>query len=105
MRTRTPSSGWPGSATWSRPASSPLSRNRSFGEELAEDIRSQRSPSVDAASRQSQILRIDHAELAAKHNIEMLIVENVAAVIAGELTPAEMITALMSRLRPSPSAY
>ena len=36
-------------------------------------------------------------ELAAKHQVEMPIVENVAAVIAGELTPAEMITALMSR--------
>ena len=35
--------------------------------------------------------------LAAAHGVEMPIVEQVAGVIAGRLTPAEMITALMSR--------
>jgi glycerol-3-phosphate dehydrogenase (NAD(P)+) len=77
--------------------SSPLSRNRRFGEELG---KGRTIAEITASTRQvaegvkscSSI-----TELAAKHHVEMPIVENVAAVIAGELTPAEMITALMSR--------
>jgi glycerol-3-phosphate dehydrogenase (NAD(P)+) len=77
--------------------SSPLSRNRRFGEEhgkgrtVAEITASTRQVAEGVKSCASI------TELAAKHHVEMPIVENVAAVIAGELTPAEMITALMSR--------
>ena len=77
--------------------SSPLSRNRSFGEELG---RGRTVTEITASTRQvaegvNSCASI--TELAAKHDVELPIVENVAAVIAGELTPAEMITALMSR--------
>jgi glycerol-3-phosphate dehydrogenase (NAD(P)+) len=77
--------------------SSPLSRNRSFGEELG---RGRTVAEITASTRQvaegvNSCASI--TELAAKHDVELPIVENVAAVIAGELTPAEMITALMSR--------
>jgi glycerol-3-phosphate dehydrogenase (NAD(P)+) len=77
--------------------SSPLSRNRSFGEELGKgrtvaEITSSTRQVAEGVKSCASI-----TELAAKHQVEMPIVENVAAVIAGELTPAEMITALMSR--------
>jgi glycerol-3-phosphate dehydrogenase (NAD(P)+) len=77
--------------------SSPLSRNRSFGEELG---RGRTIAEITASTRQvAEGVKscASITELAAKHDVEMPIVENVAAVIAGELTPAEMITALMSR--------
>jgi glycerol-3-phosphate dehydrogenase (NAD(P)+) len=77
--------------------SSPLSRNRTFGEELG---RGRTVTEITASTRQiAEGVKscASITELAAKHQVEMPIVENVAAVIAGELTPAEMITALMSR--------
>jgi glycerol-3-phosphate dehydrogenase (NAD(P)+) len=77
--------------------SSPLSRNRTFGEELG---RGRSVAEISASTRQvAEGVKscVSITELAAKHQVEMPIVENVAAVIAGELTPAEMITALMSR--------
>ena len=77
--------------------SSPLSRNRTFGEELG---KGRTVAEISASTRQvAEGVKscASITELAAKHQIEMPIVENVAAVIAGELTPAEMITTLMSR--------
>jgi glycerol-3-phosphate dehydrogenase (NAD(P)+) len=77
--------------------SSPLSRNRTFGQELG---KGRTVPEITASTRQvAEGVKscASITELAAKHQVEMPIVENVAAVIAGELTPAEMITALMSR--------
>jgi glycerol-3-phosphate dehydrogenase (NAD(P)+) len=77
--------------------SSPLSRNRSFGEELG---KGRTVAEITASTRQvAEGVKscASITELAAKHDVELPIVENVAAVIAGELTPAEMITALMSR--------
>jgi glycerol-3-phosphate dehydrogenase (NAD(P)+) len=77
--------------------SSPLSRNRTFGEELG------RGRSVDeltASTRQvaEGVLSCASIQaLAGQHGVEMPIVENVAAVIEGSLTPAELITTLMSR--------
>jgi glycerol-3-phosphate dehydrogenase (NAD(P)+) len=77
--------------------SSPLSRNRTFGEELGKgrtvaDITASTRQVAEGVKSCASI-----TDLAARHQVEMPIVENVAAVIAGELTPAEMITALMSR--------
>jgi glycerol-3-phosphate dehydrogenase (NAD(P)+) len=77
--------------------SSPLSRNRHFGEELG---RGRTVVEITASTRQvAEGVKscASITELAAKNHVELPIVENVAAVIAGELTPAEMITALMSR--------
>jgi glycerol-3-phosphate dehydrogenase (NAD(P)+) len=77
--------------------SSPLSRNRSFGEELG---RGRTVAEITASTRQvAEGVKscASITELAAKHQVELPIVENVAAVVAGDLTPSEMITALMSR--------
>ncbi len=77
--------------------SSPLSRNRTFGEELG---RGRTVAEITASTRQVAEGVLSCAsiqQLAARHQVEMPIVENVAAVVAGDLTAAEMITALMSR--------
>jgi glycerol-3-phosphate dehydrogenase (NAD(P)+) len=77
--------------------SSPLSRNRTFGEELG---KGRTVAEITASTRQvAEGVKscASITDLAARHQVEMPIVENVAAVIADELTPAEMITALMSR--------
>ncbi len=77
--------------------SSPLSRNRTFGEELG---RGRTVAQISAATRQVAEGVKSCASiqaLAAEHGVEMPIVENVAAVIAGKLTPAGLMTTLMSR--------
>ena len=76
---------------------SPLSRNRTFGEELG------RGRSVADISRSTRqvaegVLSCASVQaLAAAHGIEMPIVEHVAAVVAGELTPAQGVKDLMGR--------
>lgn len=77
--------------------SSPLSRNRTFGEELG---RGHTVAEITASTRQvaegvKSCASIQ--ELGSRVGVEMPIVDHVAAVVAGELTAAEMITALMSR--------
>jgi glycerol-3-phosphate dehydrogenase (NAD(P)+) len=76
---------------------SPLSRNRTFGEELgrgrsvAEIRRSTRQVAEGVLSCASV------QQLAHDHGVEMPIVEHVAAVVAGELTPAQGVKDLMGR--------
>ncbi len=77
--------------------SSPLSRNRTFGERLG------RGMSVDevvSSTRQvaegvktCESLR----ELSRRHQVEMPIVEHVSAVVRGEMTPEQMLKSLISR--------
>lgn len=77
--------------------SSPLSRNRTFGEELG---RGRSVAEITASTRQvaEGVLSCASIQaLAAAHDVELPIVESVAAVVAGELTPAGLITTLMSR--------
>ena len=77
--------------------SSPLSRNRTFGEELG---RGHSVAEIAAATRQvaEGVKSCASIELlAARHQVEMPIVAAVAEVIAGRLTPPEMIDSLMSR--------
>ena len=77
--------------------SSPLSRNRTFGEELG---RGRTVAEIAASTRQVAEGVKSCASiqaLARGAGVEMPIVEQVAAVIAGEVTPEEMIGALMSR--------
>ena len=76
---------------------SPLSRNRTFGEELG---RGRSVAEISRATRQvAEGVRscASVQQLAHEHGVEMPIVEHVAAVIAGELTPGEGVAALMSR--------
>ncbi len=77
--------------------SSPLSRNRHFGELLgqgksvAEIIASSRQ--VAEGVRSCESIR----DLAARHGVDMPIVEHVAALIRGETNPQEMLAQLISR--------
>jgi glycerol-3-phosphate dehydrogenase (NAD(P)+) len=77
--------------------SSPLSRNRTFGEKLGEGM------SVEEVTAQTRQVAEgvkscqSVSELAAMHGVEMPIVEHVAALIAGKMTPHELVSALISR--------
>jgi glycerol-3-phosphate dehydrogenase (NAD(P)+) len=77
--------------------SSPLSRNRTFGEKLGQGL------SVDevvGATRQvAEGVKSCQSvsELARLHGVDMPITEHVAALIAGDATPAEMVRGLIAR--------
>ncbi|MDF2968347.1 MAG: glycerol-3-phosphate dehydrogenase [Nocardioidaceae bacterium] len=77
--------------------SSPLSRNRTFGEKLGQG---QTVDEVLASSRQvaegvgsCESIR----QLSEHHGVEMPIVQAVSALVRGETTPAEMVRSLISR--------
>ena len=77
--------------------SSPLSRNRTFGEKLGTGMSVEQ---VVASTRQvAEGVKSCQAvaELARKHDVEMPIVEGVAALVRGEVEPQELIEALVSR--------
>lgn len=77
--------------------SSPLSRNRTFGEKLGQGLT---VDEIVASTRQvAEGVKSGQAvyELAAEHGVDMPIVEHVAAVVRGELTPREMLVSLVSR--------
>lgn len=77
--------------------SSPLSRNRTFGEKLGQGL------SVDEVAAQTRQVAEgvkscqSVAELAAAHDVDMPIVAHVAALIAGEMDPEQLVKALISR--------
>ena len=77
--------------------SSPLSRNRSFGEKLGQGL------SVEEVTAQTRQVAEgvkscqSVAELAAAHDVDMPIVAHVAALIAGEMDPENLVKALISR--------
>jgi glycerol-3-phosphate dehydrogenase (NAD(P)+) len=77
--------------------SSSLSRNRTFGERIG---KGQRIDEIVASTRQvaegvksCESIR----DLAGRHDVEMPIVEHVAALVRGELTPLDMVRSVMSR--------
>jgi len=77
--------------------SSPLSRNRTFGEKLGHGM------SVDEVTAQTRQVAEgvkscqSVSELAKMHGVEMPIVEHVASLIAGEMDPQTLVKALISR--------
>jgi glycerol-3-phosphate dehydrogenase (NAD(P)+) len=76
---------------------SPLSRNRTFGEQLGmgmgvEEIVAQTRQVAEGVKSCASI-----SALAAAHGVEMPIAEHVTALIAGELTPKELVNRLISR--------
>ena len=77
--------------------SSPLSRNRTFGEKLGQGM----SVEEIAASTRQVAEGVKSCEsikdLADCNGVEMPIVEAVAALVRGETTPQEMLQALVSR--------
>jgi glycerol-3-phosphate dehydrogenase (NAD(P)+) len=77
--------------------SSPLSRNRSFGEKLGKGMTTEE---ITASTRQvaEGVKSSDSvSELARLHGVDMPIVEQVAALIRGEATPKELVTMLVAR--------
>jgi glycerol-3-phosphate dehydrogenase (NAD(P)+) len=77
--------------------SSPLSRNRTFGEQLGKG----RSVAEVAASTRQVAEGVKSClpirELAKANGVEMPITEHVAAVVQGELTPEDMVKSLLGR--------
>jgi glycerol-3-phosphate dehydrogenase (NAD(P)+) len=77
--------------------SSPLSRNRTFGENLGRG----KSVAEIAASTRQVAEGVKSCEsirdLAARNGVEMPIVEHVAALVRGEMAPEEMLASLISR--------
>lgn len=77
--------------------SSPLSRNRTFGEKLGQGMTVQE---VTGSTRQvaEGVKSCESvSELAAVHGVEMPIVAHVAALIRGDMGPDEMVRSLISR--------
>jgi glycerol-3-phosphate dehydrogenase (NAD(P)+) len=77
--------------------SSPLSRNRTFGEKLG---RGQSVEEVVASTRQvaEGVKSCESVrDLAHRHEVYMPIVDHVAALIRGDLAPKEMVVSLISR--------
>lgn len=77
--------------------SSPLSRNRTFGERLGagsavEDLVSS-TRQVAEGVRSCEPL----SELARRHGVDMPIVQGVAAVVRGQMTPEQMLRSFVSR--------
>jgi glycerol-3-phosphate dehydrogenase (NAD(P)+) len=76
---------------------SPLSRNRTFGERLGrgetlDDILAQKQQTAEGVKSCRSIL-----DLARKHDVDMPITEHVVAVVHEGMTPKEMVRGLMSR--------
>jgi glycerol-3-phosphate dehydrogenase (NAD(P)+) len=77
--------------------SSPLSRNRTFGEKLG---RGMSVAEIAAATRQvAEGVKscASISELAHHHDVEMPIAEHVTKVVAGQMTPKDMLFSLVSR--------
>lgn len=77
--------------------SSPLSRNRTFGEKLGtgmsvEEIMGQTRQVAEGVKSCQSV-----SELAKLNGVEMPLVEHVAALVAGEMTPQELVQRLISR--------
>jgi glycerol-3-phosphate dehydrogenase (NAD(P)+) len=77
--------------------SSPLSRNRTFGEKLGQGLSVEE---IVGSTRQvaEGVKSCESIEaLAARHGVYTPIVQSVAALIRGETTPAEMVQSMISR--------
>lgn len=77
--------------------SSPLGRNRTFGEQLAgglavDEIRASTRQVAEGVKSCESIL-----DLARKHDVEMPIVEHVVHVMRAEMTPLDMLQSLLAR--------
>ena len=84
--------------------SSPLSRNRTFGENLGRGMTLEQVIAVTKQTAEGVKSSEAVLELARKHNVEMPITEVVVAVMHDGLPPAEAARLLMSRT-PKPERY
>jgi len=77
--------------------SSPLSRNRTFGQHLGQGMTSAQARVVTKHTAEGVTSYAPVVELARKHGVEMPITEVVAAVIAGDLPVGDAAAVLASR--------
>jgi glycerol-3-phosphate dehydrogenase (NAD(P)+) len=77
--------------------SSPLGRNRAFGEKLGQGMTVAEIAATTRQVAEGVESCASIAELARRHDVEMPIVEHVSRVVAGELTPKDMLFSLISR--------
>ena len=77
--------------------SSPLGRNRAFGEKLGRGMTVAEIAATTRQVAEGVESCASIAELARRHDVEMPIVEHVSRVVAGELTPKDMLFSLISR--------
>ncbi|NUR93822.1 MAG: NAD(P)-dependent glycerol-3-phosphate dehydrogenase [Kribbellaceae bacterium] len=77
--------------------SSPLSRNRTFGEKLGQGLSVAEIAGATRQVAEGVKSCASITELAHHHDVEMPIVEHVTKVVAGEMTPKDMLFSLVSR--------
>ncbi|WP_411285978.1 NAD(P)H-dependent glycerol-3-phosphate dehydrogenase [Lapillicoccus sp.] len=76
---------------------SPLSRNRTFGVNLGRGMRVEEVVTVTRQTAEGVKSCQSILQLARDHGVDMPIVEAVVGVVRSEVTPREMVTALMTR--------
>jgi glycerol-3-phosphate dehydrogenase (NAD(P)+) len=77
--------------------SSPLSRNRTFGEKLGSGMTIEEATNETRQVAEGVKSCRSVSELAKMHGVEMPIVEHVTALISGAMSPAELVDAMISR--------
>jgi glycerol-3-phosphate dehydrogenase (NAD(P)+) len=77
--------------------SSPLSRNRTFGEKLGQGLSVAEIAGATRQVAEGVKSCASISELAHRHDVEMPIAEHVTKVVAGEMTPKDMLFSLVSR--------
>jgi glycerol-3-phosphate dehydrogenase (NAD(P)+) len=77
--------------------SSPLSRNRTFGEKLGQGMTVAEIAGATRQVAEGVKSCASISELAHRHDVEMPIAEHVTKVVAGEMTPKDMLFSLVSR--------
>ena len=77
--------------------SSPLSRNRTFGEKLGQGMSVAEIAGATRQVAEGVKSCASISELAHHHDVEMPIAEHVTKVVAGEMTPKDMLFSLVSR--------
>ena len=77
--------------------SSPLSRNRRFGEHLGQGMSAEQAQAITSQTAEGVTSYAPVLELARKYGVQMPITEMVAAVITGTLSVGDAAAALLSR--------
>ncbi|MDX6248373.1 MAG: glycerol-3-phosphate dehydrogenase [Kribbellaceae bacterium] len=77
--------------------SSPLSRNRTFGEKLGQGMTVAEIAGATRQVAEGVKSCASISELAHHHDVEMPIAEHVTKVVAGQMTPKDMLFSLVSR--------
>jgi glycerol-3-phosphate dehydrogenase (NAD(P)+) len=77
--------------------SSPLSRNRTFGEALGRGMSMEEVTAITTQTAEGVTSCVSVLDLARRHGVEMPITEHVVAVVEGGLAPRDLVRTLMTR--------